>query len=130
MITIPVCNGELIDKLTILKIKISKMSGDKLINVTKEYELLLPYLKDIELTENHDLFKKLFEINLEFWEYHDWQRERFDKYPNDNLIDIELYKRNRYEHIMNDNRAKIKKEINLLTNSEIIEEKQFLNYQI
>ena len=49
---------------------------------------------------------------------------------NDNLIDIELFKRNRDEHILNDNRAKIKKEINKLTNSEIIEEKLFISYQI
>ena len=37
----PICNGELVDKLTILKIKMEKMDGDKLINVTKEYNLLL-----------------------------------------------------------------------------------------
>ena len=48
----------------------------------------------------------------------------------DNFIDIELFKRNREEHILNDNRAKIKKEINNLTHSEIIEEKQFISYNI
>ena len=130
MIKIPICNGELVDKLTILKIKMSKMSGEKLANVKKEYNLLLPYLKDIGLNDGHTLFQKLYEINLEFWEYHDWQRERFNKCQDENLIDIELYKRNRYEHIMNDNRAKVKKEINILTNSDIIEEKQFLSYEI
>jgi hypothetical protein len=130
MILIPVCHGELVDKLTILKIKMQKMSGDKLENVTKEYNMLLPKLQSIGLNEEHELFKSLYDINLEFWEYHDWQRERFDKCKDDNLIDIELYKRNRYEHIMNDNRAKVKKEINKLTNSNIIEEKQFISYQI
>lgn len=130
MIKIPVCNGELVDKLTILKIKILKMTGDKLLNVNKEYNLLLPYLEQINLNEQHSLFKELYKINLEFWEYHDWQRERFNKCKDENLIDIELYKRNRYEHIMNDNRARVKKEINILTNSEIIEEKQFISYQI
>jgi Family of unknown function (DUF6165) len=130
MICIPICNGELVDKLTILKIKMSKMSGDKLKNVTNEYNLLLPYLTQIGLSEEHKLFKDLYNINLEFWEYHDWQRERFDKCTDENLIDIELYKRNRYEHIMNDNRARVKKEINILTNSIIIEEKQFISYQI
>jgi hypothetical protein len=48
----------------------------------------------------------------------------------DHLIDIKLFKRNREEHILNDNRDKIKKEINKLTNSEIIEEKLFISYQI
>ena len=130
MIKIPVCNGEIVDKLTILKIKKSKMSGDKLKHVTNEYNMLHPFLKKIGLDEDNELFIKLYNINLEFWEYHDWQRERFNKCQDENLIDIELYKRNRYEHIMNDNRAKVKKEINILTNSDIIEEKQFLSYEI
>ena len=87
MIYIPVCNGELVDKITILKIKISKMDKSKLDNVTKEYNLLLPYLEEIGINEKHELFKKLYNINLEFWEYHDWQRERW-KNLNDNCIDL------------------------------------------
>ena len=130
MIQIPVCNGELVDKLTILEIKKNKMSGDKLENVTKEYDLLYPYLIQIGLSIEHELFKKLYDINLEFWEYHDWQRERWIKLTDDNFIDIELFKRNRDEHILNDERARIKKEINKLTNSEIIEEKLFISYHI
>lgn len=130
MIKVPVSNGELVDKLTILKIKMSKMNGKKLDNVNREYNMLLPFLKKIGLDEDNELFIKLYNINLEFWEYHDWQRERFNKCQDENLIDIELYRRNRYEHIMNDNRAKIKKEINILTKSDIIEEKQFISYNI
>ena len=130
MISVPICNGELVDKLTILKIKKEKMKSSKLENVTKEYNLLLPYLNNIGLSEEHELFKKLYEINLEFWEYHDWQRERWINLQDNNLIDIELFKKNRDEHILNDNRAKVKKEINILTNSEIVEEKQFISYQI
>lgn len=130
MIEIPICNGELVDKLTILEIKKNKMTGEKLENVTKEYNLLYPYLVKIGLSTEHELFKKLYAINLEFWEYHDWQRERWRLLIDENLIDIELFKRNRDEHILNDNRARIKKEINKLTNSEIIEEKLFVSYQI
>ena len=130
MIQVPVCNGELVDKLTILEIKKNKMTGDKLVNVTKEYDCLYPYLEKIGLSREHELFKKLYEINLEFWEYHDWQRERWILLKDENFIDIELFKRNREEHILNDNRAKVKKEINILTNSEIIEEKQFISYQL
>ena len=130
MIQIPVCNGELVDKLTILEIKKNKMTGDKLENVTKEYDLLYPYLIIIGLSIEHELFKKLYDINLEFWEYHDWQRERWRLLEDDNFIDIELFKRNRNEHILNDERARIKKEINKLTNSEIIEEKLFISYNI
>ena len=130
MIQIPVCNGELVDKLTILEIKKNKMTGDKLENVTKEYDLLYPYLIQIGLSIEHELFKKLYDINLEFWEYHDWQRERWRLLKDDNFIDIELFKKNRNEHILNDERARIKKEINKLTNSEIIEEKLFISYHI
>lgn len=70
MIFAPICYGELVDKLTILKIKKEKMEGKKLENVTKEYDLLLPFLHKIGLSEEHDLFIKLYQINLEFWEYH------------------------------------------------------------
>jgi hypothetical protein len=130
MIFAPICNGELVDKLTILKIKISKMTGDKLVNVTNEYNLLLPFLEKIGLSIEHELFKKLFDVNLEFWEYHDWQRERWSALKDDNFVDIELFKKNRNEHILNDKRARIKKDINIITKSEIIEEKKFISYNI
>jgi hypothetical protein len=130
MIHVPVCNGELVDKLTILEIKKSKMSGGKLDNVTKEYNLLYPYLEQIGLSKEHDLFKQLYDINLEFWEYHDWQREKWRELQDENFINIELFKRNRDEHILNDTRARIKKEINRVTESEIVEEKLFVSYQI
>jgi len=130
MIFAPICYGELVDKLTILKIKKEKMEGKKLENVKKEYDLLLPFLHKIGLSEEHALFIKLYQINLEFWEYHDWQREKWRLLQDDNFIDIELFKKNRNEHILNDNRARVKKEINLLTNSEIVEEKQFISYNI
>jgi len=130
MIHVPVCNGELVDKLTILEIKKSKMSGEKLDNVTKEYDLLYPYLEQIGMSKEHDLFKQLYDINLEFWEYHDWQREKWRELQDENFINIELFKRNRDEHILNDTRARIKKEINKVTESEIVEEKLFVSYQI
>ena len=130
MIHVPVCNGELVDKLTILEIKKSKMSGEKLDNVTKEYNLLYPYLEQIGLSKEHDLFKQLYNVNLEFWEYHDWQREKWRELQDENFINIELFKRNRDEHILNDKRARIKKEINKLTESEIVEEKLFVSYHI
>ena len=131
MIFAPICHGELADKLTILKIKMEKMTDlKKLENVTKEYNLLLPFLHKIGLSEDHELFQRLYAINLEFWEYHDWQREKWRNLVDENLVDIELFKKNRDEHILNDNRARVKKEINTLTKSEIVEEKQFISYNI
>lgn len=130
MILVPISLGELIDKITILKIKINKINDqNKLYNVKKEYQLLNNILTENGLDENNDLFKQLYDLNLEFWEYHDWQREKW-RLSNDNIIDIDLYKKNKDEHILNDKRAEIKKQINLKYNSEIIEEKQFISYQI
>jgi hypothetical protein len=132
MINVPISFGELIDKITILKIKKNKIiDSSKLSNVIKEYDLLLKIMVENHITEEHELFLELYQLNLEFWEYHDWQREKWNQMKNHpNLIDYELYKKNEEEHIMNDKRAEIKKKINLLFSSEIIEEKQFKNYSI
>jgi hypothetical protein len=133
MIKVPISLGELIDKITILKIKKEKMvDSDKLINVNKEYNLLYDILKSTyEINDEHELFIELYNLNLVFWEYHDWQREKWLELKNKpNIIDIELYRKNEEEHILNDKRAEIKKRINIKYNSEIIEEKQFISYKI
>jgi hypothetical protein len=133
-ILVPISLGELIDKITILKIKLNKMTDEKKIaNVKKEYISLVDVLNNTtgnNLDEKHELFKKLYKINLEFWEYHDWQREKWRSLIDQNLIDIELFKKNREEHILNDKRAEIKKQINILFESDIVEEKQFISYNI
>ena len=132
MIFVPISLGELIDKITILKIKLIKITDEKkILNVKKEYDLLSEILIKYNITETHELFISLYNLNFEFWEYHDWQREKWNNLANDkNIIDIELYFKNREEHILNDKRAEIKKNINLIFNSEIIEEKQFISYNI
>lgn len=133
MITVPISLGELVDKITILKIKQKKIiDPKKLENVNKEYDLLMEILKsNNNLNEEHELFNELYKLNLEFWEYHDWQREKWIGLKNNaNIIDIELYRKNEEEHLLNDKRAEIKKKINKIYNSEIIEEKQFKSYNI
>ena len=89
------------------------------------------------LSENHELFKELYEINLKLWNFQDWQR-CFFKLKDDNSHSNEVFKRLslkefiiiRDEPITNDKRAKVKKKINNLTKSIIIEEKKFTNYEI
>lgn len=131
MIFCPVSLGELVDKITILKIKLVKITDEtKLKNVQKEYRLLSQLLVSNGLSEDDDDFKKLWELNLTFWEYHDWQREKWKELENSTVIDEELYWKNKEEHILNDRRAEIKKRINLLHSSEIVEEKQFLSYAL
>jgi len=130
MIYVPVSLGELIDKITILKIKCVKIKDlTKLENVKKEYHLLIDVLYKQGLTEEDPLFKELYELNTIFWEYHDWQREKWRECKEDE-INTELYHKNREEHILNDKRAEIKKKINELYHSEIVEEKQFISYKI
>jgi hypothetical protein len=133
MISVPISLGELIDKITILKIKKEKIvDSEKLNNVNKEYNLLYKILSSTsEINEEHNLFTELYNLNLKFWEYHDWQREKWLEMKNkSNIIDIELYRKNEEEHILNDKRAEIKKKININYNSEIVEEKQFISYKI
>lgn len=131
MIYVPVSLGELVDKITILKIKLVKINdAGKLDNVKKEYAALSEIMVKQGLSEDHTLFTDLYTLNLQFWEYHDWQRERWLRNTDENMIDLELYRQNRQEHVMNDRRAEIKKNINLLYKSEIVEEKQFISYQI
>jgi hypothetical protein len=131
MILCPISLGELVDKITILKIKLVKISEEtKRNNVKKEYELLSPLLEANGLSENNNEFIDLYNLNLEFWEYHDWQREKWRKLKDSLDMDKELYWKNKDEHILNDRRAEIKKRINILYNSEIIEEKQFQSYAL
>ena len=132
MILVPISTGELLDKITILKIKKNKMMDtEKLVNVNKEYELLTEILNKLGIDESNPLFVELYDLNLKFWEYHDWQREKWNELKDKpTMIDIELYKKNEEEHIMNDLRAEIKKRINKLYNSDIVEEKQFKSYAI
>lgn len=130
MIYVPISLGELIDKITILKIKCIKIKDPtKLENVKKEYHLLIEILFKQGLTEEDTLFKELYELNTIFWEYHDWQREKWRECKEDE-VNLELYHKNREEHILNDKRAEIKKKINELYHSEIVEEKQFISYKI
>ena len=131
MILCPVSLGELVDKITILKIKLVKIKEEtKRNNVLKEYTLLSELLERCGLSEDNDHFKELYTLNLKFWEYHDWQRERWIQVMETKTIDSELYWKNSEEHVLNDQRAEIKKKINTLYGSEIVEEKQFISYAL
>ena len=122
----PVSLGELIDKITILEIKMIHMDGIKLKNVNKELELLNFILKDQRIEIDIDLINQLKEVNKNLWEIEDNIRikesnQKFDK------AFIQLA-RSVYKE--NDKRAYIKKEINQKYNSELVEEKSYDNYLI
>jgi len=127
IINIPVSIGELIDKISILKIKkknIHNLNKQKLIN--KELILLTERLKSV-LHVNKDLKKylnKLININKKLWEIEDKIRkcERKKKFDN------EFIKLARSVYLTNDERSKIKFEINKKFGSTIIEIKSYKKY--
>lgn len=121
---IEVSNGEVIDKLSILKIKLINIKNiDKLKNIQKEHDILndaLPLIKqNCSPIEFEILFDQLININKKLWEIEDKIREKESL----SEFDEEFIKIARSVYKYNDLRSKIKKEINILTKSELIEEK-------
>ena len=119
--------GELLDKISILEIKLKKIqdkSNQKEIN--KEYKILKKAQKsNIKLNKKSiNLFKELKNINLKLWDIEDKVRV-FEKDKNFNETFIQLA---RGVYFNNDRRAKIKLEINKIFKSNITEIKKYANY--
>ena len=119
--------GELLDKISILEIKIDKITDKKKLDEVKKEYKILQETKD-SCVEFNDGIKKLFaelkKINLSLWEIEDKIRvcEKESKFEKDF---IELA---RSVYFNNDKRAKIKSEINKILGSNIKEIKQYANY--
>lgn len=125
MRTIPVSNGEIADKISILQIKLQRMDDPaKLANVRKEHELLRPLLDDIGLGEDSALYRDLVAVNSELWTIEDDIREKERR----GEFDAEFVRLARAVYVKNDRRAEVKKAINLATNSGLIEEKSYRPY--
>ena len=73
--------GEAFDRLTILKIKSEKIKDDtKLTNVMMEYFYLLNLMKEeLEVDEDNEDFKRLFNVNSQLWDVEDKLRECEEK---------------------------------------------------
>jgi len=121
---IEVSNGEIIDKLTILMIKLERIKDEpKLANIRKEYEILLEAAKSVISMED-PLVKSLYDVNSELWEIEDHIRELERKKDfGDDFINTA-----RSVYFKNDRRAELKREINLKTSSGLIEEKSYKEY--
>lgn len=121
---IEVSNGELLDKLSILEIKREKIRDpEKLSNINSEYTLIKP-LVDSLIISVKTLYESLLKINLSLWEIEDTIRNFEQKKDFGN----EFIETARSVYVLNDERARIKKEINRLTNSGLIEEKSYAGY--
>lgn len=122
MISIPVSIGEVIDKITILEIKLEKVIDEQpKQNIKKELDLLLLVCENALLTSN--LTNRLRKINRLLWNVEDEIRKK----ELSKLFDEQFIKLARAVYRLNDKRYEIKKEINLLNNSTIIEEKIYDN---
>ena len=123
---IEVSNGELIDKVSILSIKIRKFkSSQKQRNAQKEYDLLLPLMRRTGISELSTSFQRLMDINLRLWEIEDQIRQK-ESLGEFGQSFIQLA---RSVYVENDKRFKVKREINEVTGSHIIEEKEYVDYR-
>jgi len=126
-ILVEVSVGELLDKISILEIKKEKIKdSEKLKFINDEYEVLKDQLdKNVKSNEKIDkLFQTLKEINSKLWVIEDDKRlcEKNSDFSE------KFIKLSRDVHFLNDDRAKIKLEINQHTGSKIKEIKKYTNY--
>jgi hypothetical protein len=121
---IEVSNGEIIDKLTIIQIKLERITDKaKLANLQKEYDELITVSSSI-LSTNDPLYKALYDVNCELWDIEDLIRdlERRKEFGE------EFISTARAVYFKNDKRSEIKREINIKTSSGLIEEKSYGKY--
>ena len=125
---VEISNGELLDKISILELKLLRIEDEeKLVNIEKEFETLNPLVIGLferygSQLQNHYL--ELAKINSQLWDIEDWIRDcerekRFDK---------EFVELARSVYITNDKRCEVKKLINILTSSGLVEEKSYKEY--
>ena len=126
-ILVEVSIGELFDKISILEIKQEKIKDpEKLKFIVNEHSILKEQLdKNVKSDEKlNNLFKSLKEINSKLWVIEDDKRQC----EKDKIFTEKFIKLSRDIHFLNDDRAKIKLEINIHTGSKIKEIKEYTNY--
>jgi hypothetical protein len=116
--------GEIVDKLSILKIKKNNIKDEtKLININKEYDYLFQLTFDELKIEESD-FYELVIINERLWDIEDSIRDK----ERNSSFDSEFIELARSVYFTNDKRAEIKKNINLKYGSLFVEEKSYKKY--
>jgi len=121
---IEVSNGEIIDKLTIIEIKLERITdAGKTANLRKEYDILDKAASKI-IKRSDALYSELYRVNCELWDIEDRIRD-MERTKNFGPDFIETA---RQVYIKNDLRSDIKRKINLSTGSGLIEEKSYDKY--
>ena len=124
---VPVSVGEVLDKITILQIKLAHISDTaKRVNIQNELDALLPLVAGDAFTTDQmqGLMAELKAVNKALWDIEDDIREK-EAAKN---FDAEFIRLARAVYVTNDKRAEIKKQINLATGSALIEEKSYESY--
>jgi predicted nuclease with TOPRIM domain len=121
---IEVSNGEIVDKLTIIELKLKHIKDEpKLVNLKKEYEVLNAAVEKI-IDKKHELYQELLGINQQLWDIEDTIRDlERDKNFGEKFIETA-----RAVYFTNDMRSEVKRKINELTGSQLIEEKSYQKY--
>ena len=123
-VQVPVSIGELIDKITIMKIKASRFHGEALANVQRELDLLEQVRREAGVVLPAELELALAEINGKLWTIEDAIREREAASDfGDRFIELA-----RSVYRCNDQRAALKRQINASTGSSLVEEKSYSAY--
>jgi len=126
-ILVEVSVGELLDKISILEIKKEKISSeDSLVFIDREYTVLKEQLdKNIKYDDQLKmLFLTLKKININLWDIENEKR----LYEKNSDFNEKFIKVSRDIHFLNDDRSKIKLEINNYTGSKIKEVKEYTSY--
>jgi hypothetical protein len=128
LIQTPVSYGELIDKMTILQIKLQEIKDDaKLANVRNELELLDATWKNDKASDTDiaEEIARLLAVNQRLWKIEDDIRMK----ERAQAFDQEFIQLARSVYIENDERAAIKREINVKLGSTLVEEKSYQDYR-
>ena len=126
---VPISPGELIDKITILEIKSSRMSDEaKLHNVRTELTLLNETWQASEFSRQADIgeeWARLREVNGQLWDIEDEIRDK----ERAGEFDARFIELARAVYVTNDERAAIKRRINTRLGSVLVEEKSYKEYK-
>ena len=126
-ILVEISVGELLDKISILEIKLNKVEDNKKLDFIRNEHLILTdqLEKNVKSDEKlKKLFSSLKEINVKLWVIED-EKRKCEKEKN---FKEKFIKLSRDVHFLNDERAKIKLEINNYTGSKIKEIKEYTRY--
>jgi prophage tail gpP-like protein len=123
IVTVPVSIGELLDKISILEIKMQHITdANKRKNIKRELDHLTQAADQVRIPHLEGLLKK---VNETLWDTEDRIRAKEDQQE----FDDEFIELARSVYITNDKRSEIKRQINITSGSFLIEEKSYIDQQ-